>query len=164
MSGPPSDQDPLRHLALSMAQRGCDQGQQDGALPHPCSRGPPASPSRDPLPVRSPAFQAGPRGPKAAFLALSLCWLGRDFLLENSRILPTRSRAWPGNLGGREVRDAPTNRVWSCGSRGFPGTLTPALPHPQVRCTKPLVLQLRCPAVAPLLELGLCHWGCHSGG
>lgn len=81
--------------------------------------GPSCINSRDPSTAPSPAPEAGPPRLRAAFLALSLCWLGRNFLLENSRILPVRPRAWPGNLGGRDV-------LWqqrlpeSLGHRSFP--------------------------------------------
>lgn len=164
MSGPPSDQDPQRHLAVSMAQRSHDQGQQVEALPpHSCSRGPPAS-SQGLLPVPQPALQAGPRGPRAAFLALSLCWLGRKFLLENSRILPMRPQAWPGNLGGREVRDAPTNRVWSCGSRGSPGILGhQSFPTPRAGAPNLLPSSSDAPLGPLHWNPGLCSWGCHTG-
>lgn len=53
---------------------------------------------RPPYPCGTPPFTQGPltcpqpgpwgRSPWSAFLALSPCRLGRDFLLENSRILP----------------------------------------------------------------------------
>ena len=51
--------------------------------PHPCG-----TPLFTQGPLTCP--QPGPwgRSPWSAFLALSPCWLGRDFLLENSRILP----------------------------------------------------------------------------
>lgn len=52
--------------------------------------GPSCIDSGDPSTAPSPAPEAGSPRLKAAFLALSLHWLGRNFLLENSRILPVR--------------------------------------------------------------------------
>lgn len=103
---------------------------------------------RPPHPCGTPPFTQGPltcpqpgpwgRSPWSAFLALSPCRLGRDFLLENSRILPGGPTL---GLGTQEE-----------GKSGPAGLVAPRSFPPRVRCIRPAVFQLR-------WSLGLCSWG-----